>query len=79
MQQQIVAAFIDKFQLTQDDLAALYGKTRDAQITPELFVVFDKVQRIHSDCRILMQSGHQNVALNIMEQMTLHQVSYCIY
>ncbi|XP_058793235.1 conserved oligomeric Golgi complex subunit 6 isoform X2 [Phymastichus coffea] len=73
MQQEIVAAFIKKFQLNSDELAILHGSTRDAPISEEFFTVINKVQDIHSNCRILMQSGHQTLALDIMQQMTLLQ------
>lgn len=51
----------------------MYGATRDVPITQEFFTVLDRVQSIHSECRILMQSGYQTAALDIMEEMTLHQ------
>ncbi|KAK4876961.1 hypothetical protein RN001_009467 [Aquatica leii] len=75
MQQQVVTAFINKFMLTHEELVALHGskQKRDLSISPEIFDVLDKVQRIHNDCKVLMQSGHQTLALDVMEQMTLHQ------
>lgn len=73
MQQKVVSAVIEKFQLSPDELTSLHGKTRDGPVTQELFTVLDRVHQIHSDCRILIQSGHQTVALDIMEQMTMHQ------
>lgn len=76
MQQKVVAAFIDKFQLTPEELVSLHGNKlqRDLQVTPDIFVALDKVQRIHQDCKALMQCGYQTIALDIMEQMTLHTV-----
>jgi hypothetical protein len=76
MQQQITSAFLNSFQLTPDELVALHGnkQKRDAPLTNEIFSALDHIQKIHSDCKILMQSGHQTLALDIMEQMTLHQV-----
>jgi hypothetical protein len=75
MQQQITSAFLNSFQLTPDELVALHGnkQKRDAPLTNEIFSALDHIQKIHSDCKILMQSGHQTLALDIMEQMTLHQ------
>ncbi|KAF5304114.1 hypothetical protein FQA39_LY01899 [Lamprigera yunnana] len=75
MQQKITSAFINKFVLTQEELVILHGnkQKRDLSVFPELFVVLDKVQQIHNDCKVLMQSGHQTFALDVMEQMTLHQ------
>ncbi|EFA00369.1 conserved oligomeric Golgi complex subunit 6 [Tribolium castaneum] len=75
MQQQIVHAFLETFQLTPDELVALHGnkQKRDAPLTNDIFSALDHIQKIHSDCKVLMQSGHQTLALDIMEQMTLHQ------
>lgn len=81
----MAAAFIKTFQLTPDDYKVLHGskQNRDIPITKDIFAALDKVQKIHNDCKILMQSGHQTLALDIMEQMTLNQVhtylhKYCI-
>lgn len=69
-------AFIDKFHLSADDMIALHGdkKRNDLPVTCTMFDALDKVQRIHEDCKVLMQSGHETLALDIMETMTLHQV-----
>lgn len=76
MQMKIATAFLDTFQLTPDELLALHGSKsrKDFPVTMETFQTLDKVQRISNDCKILMQSGHQTLALDVMEQMTLHQV-----
>ena len=72
-QQKIASGFLSRFQLSVAEHQMLYGAKRDAPITAEFFQVLDRVQRIHTDCRTLMQSGYQTVALDIMEEMTLHQ------
>lgn len=71
--QQIASAFLSRFQLSVAEHQTLYGAVKDAPITPDFFTVLDRVQSIHADCRILMQSGYQTAALDIMEEMTLHQ------
>ncbi|OXU30760.1 hypothetical protein TSAR_013226 [Trichomalopsis sarcophagae] len=73
MQQEIANAFIKRFQLNADELAVLHGSSREDPITEEFFIVINRVQEIHSSCRILMQSGHQTLALDIMQRMTLLQ------
>jgi conserved oligomeric Golgi complex subunit 6 len=74
VQQQIASAFLERFQLSIEEHQILYGIKRDAPITAEFFKILDRVQAIHSDCKILMQSdGMQTAALDIMEEMTLHQ------
>ncbi|XP_066140441.1 conserved oligomeric Golgi complex subunit 6 isoform X1 [Euwallacea fornicatus] len=74
-QQNITSAFLKTFQLQPQDISALYGdqRTRDNIVTSETFQALEKVQRIHTDCKILMQAGLQTLALDTMEQMTLHQ------
>ncbi|KAH8396981.1 hypothetical protein KR215_007200 [Drosophila sulfurigaster] len=71
--QQIAQAFLARFQLSVPEHQLLYGNAKDAPIVPEFFKVLDRVQSIHSDCRLLMQCGYQTAALDIMEEMTLHQ------
>lgn len=74
IQQNIVEAFLKKFQLSPENLAALQGNNKDILITYDIFVILDKVQNIHNECKILMQAGLQTLALGTMEQMTLYQV-----
>lgn len=76
IQTKIASTYLEKLQLNPDDLLVLHGNKlkKDFTVTNEVFAALDKVQKIHSDCKILMQSGHQTLALDIMEQMTLHQV-----
>uniref|UniRef100_A0A182JAU9 Conserved oligomeric Golgi complex subunit 6 n=1 Tax=Anopheles atroparvus TaxID=41427 RepID=A0A182JAU9_ANOAO len=73
VQQKIASGFLSRFQLSVTEHQMLYGSKRDAPITEEFFLVLDRVQSIHTDCRTLMQNGYQTVALDIMEEMTLHQ------
>jgi conserved oligomeric Golgi complex subunit 6 len=74
VQQQIASAFLERFQLSVQEHQILYGATRDTPITAEFFTILDRVQAIHSDCKVLMQTdGMQTAALDIMEEMTLHQ------
>ncbi|PNF41222.1 Conserved oligomeric Golgi complex subunit 6 [Cryptotermes secundus] len=73
MQQEVAGAFLRSFQLSSAEQAVLHGSSREAEITDEFFTVLDRVQSIHSNGRMLMQSGHQTAALEIMEQMALYQ------
>lgn len=70
MEQEIAKSFLRSFQLSPEEIAAL----REANITEAFFTSLDRVQTIHSNCRILLQSGHQTSALDIMDQMALYQV-----
>ncbi|XP_030383226.1 conserved oligomeric Golgi complex subunit 6 [Scaptodrosophila lebanonensis] len=71
--QQIAEAFLARFQLSVPEHQMLYGTTKDAPIVPNFFKVLDRVQFIHTECRMLMQCGYQTAALDIMEEMTLYQ------
>ncbi|KAL0105505.1 hypothetical protein PUN28_016876 [Cardiocondyla obscurior] len=75
MQQEVANAFIRNFQLTPSEMTVLHGSARESPITEEFFSVVNKVQDIHSKCRVLMQSGYQTLALDIMQRMTLLQES----
>lgn len=73
VQQQVAQAFVGRFQLSIDEHQQLYGANRDSPITSRFFDVLARVQSIHAECRFLLQSGYQTAALDIMEEMTLHQ------
>ncbi|OAD55396.1 Conserved oligomeric Golgi complex subunit 6 [Eufriesea mexicana] len=73
MQQEVANAFIKNFQLTASEQSILYSSSRESPITEEFFSVVNRVQEIHSSCRVLMQSGHQTLGLDIMQRMTLLQ------
>lgn len=73
VRQEITNAFLSKFRLTVEEHQHLYGSPRDAPITNHFFDVLERIQVIHSECRILLQSNCQTAALDIMEEMTLHQ------
>lgn len=71
--QEITTTFLSRFRLTLEEHQCLYGSPRDAPITPQFFEVLTRIQAIHAECRILLQSNCQTTALDIMEEMSLHQ------
>uniref|UniRef100_A0A1I8NN97 Conserved oligomeric Golgi complex subunit 6 n=1 Tax=Stomoxys calcitrans TaxID=35570 RepID=A0A1I8NN97_STOCA len=73
LHKQIAEAFMARFQLNVPEHQILYGTSKDTPIVAEFFDVLDRVQNIHSECRVLMQCGYQTAAVDIMEEMTLHQ------
>ncbi|XP_011863125.1 PREDICTED: conserved oligomeric Golgi complex subunit 6 isoform X1 [Vollenhovia emeryi] len=75
MQQEVASVFIKNLQLTPSELTVLHGSARESPITEEFFSVVNKVQDIHGKCRVLMQSGYQTLALDVMQRMTLLQES----
>lgn len=74
LQQDIAEAFLKNFQLSSLE-QSLLKNSHDLTITGEFFTVLDRVQNIHSNCHLLMQSGHQTAAFEIKEQMALFQES----
>ncbi|KAG8224118.1 hypothetical protein J437_LFUL001812 [Ladona fulva] len=72
MQQELADNFLHCFQLSPMEQAILKGG-RDTPLSNEFFTVLERVKKIHKDCSILMNSGHENAALEIMEQMTHYQ------
>lgn len=73
IRQEITSAFLGQFRLSVEEHQHLYGSNRDAPITNHFFEVLERIQSIHAECRILLQSNCQTAALDIMEEMTLHQ------
>lgn len=73
VRQEITGTVLNRFRLSVEEHQHLYGATRDAPITRDFFDVLQRIQTIHADCRVLMQTNCQTAALDIMEEMTLHQ------
>lgn len=73
MEQEVASAFLQRYQLSSEELSVLHGSARDSPISPAFFTALQRAQAIHSDCRLLMQSGFQTIALDVMEQMSLYQ------
>lgn len=69
----VAVAFLNHFQLSQTDHQLLYGTTRDEKITKDFFRVLEHVQSIHNECRLLIQNGFESLAMDIMEEMAMHQ------
>lgn len=69
----ITTAFLARFRLSVDEHQILYGNQRDLIISENFFEVLERIQSIHANCRIMLQSGCQTAASDIMEEMTLHQ------
>lgn len=69
-QRRLLTAYTAAFQLTPAELAAL----RAEDVTPQFFPALERAGRIHGDVQLLLQSGHQQTALEVMEQMSIYQV-----
>lgn len=86
LKEKVMATFLDKFQLTPDEIVALRGTPTaglrmgsqlslspptSLRLSPAFFASLQKVHKIHSDCKILLRSNQQKAGLEIMEQMAL--------
>lgn len=69
---QVADAFLEKFQLTSDEMSILRG-THEGPLTEEFFKVLTKVKQIHNDVKLLLRTNQQTAGLEIMEQMALLQ------
>nr|CAG4638356.1 EOG090X03SX [Cyclestheria hislopi] len=71
MEHDIASKAVDALQLSPAELSVLRGS--DQPITSEFFAALEKCQQIHHQCKLMLQSGHQITAFEIMEQMALYQ------
>lgn len=69
-QQLLADAYTKTFQLSSSEVACL----RSNNVTLEFFTALRKTQQISTNCRALMQAGHQTSALSLMEQISSYQV-----
>ncbi|XP_040282019.1 conserved oligomeric Golgi complex subunit 6 isoform X1 [Bufo bufo] len=69
---QVANAFLEKFQLTSDEMHILRG-THEGPLTEDFFKVLTKVKQIHNDVKLLLRTNQQTAGLEIMEQMALLQ------
>lgn len=77
--QEISSSFLNKFQLSSEDLLILNENKKSLSLTHSTFSVLDRIQKVHSNSKVLMQSGLQTLALDTMEQMVFHQVSVIFF
>lgn len=64
----VIDAFLQKFQLTQQEVGVLVS----GAVGEELFTVLHRVKEIHEDCKVLLRTSQQRVGLEIMEKMAMH-------
>jgi len=70
MQRDVATKFREKLSLTSDELDVLKSKPGQHKIDQEFFTVLEKVGRIHRDCKVLLNAGHQTLAFGTMEHMS---------
>lgn len=66
---QMVEQFLDKYQLTPEEVAVLQA----GRVGPEFFAALSRVRSIHEHCRGLLRSAHQRAGLELMDAMAAHQ------
>ena len=59
LRKEISGVFLNRFELSIEEHQILYGQNRDDPITNDFFIVLDRVQIIHNDCRVLMQNVYR--------------------
>ena len=72
MEEEVVSRTIIALQLSATELTQLRGPS-DQPVTAQFFAALEKAQRIHQQCKQLLQSGHQTSIFEVMEQMALYQ------
>jgi len=68
----IADAFLERFQLTQNEIKALRA-SKENVVSEEYFNALARCKQIHQDCRLLLRSKQQTAGLEIMESMALYQ------
>jgi len=67
MEQIVASKMMENLQLSQSEAAEL--RSFDRPVSSDFFSALHKAQQIHQQCKVLLQSGHQPTAFEIMEQM----------
>ncbi len=68
-QRHMATQFLERFQLTDVELAAL----KASELRDPFFAALARVRRIHADCKLLLRTQHQRAGLEIMDSMAMHQ------
>ena len=71
MKSKVVAAFLGRFELTQEELRLLDGG-QSRSVGDGFFAAVKRVKRIHEDCKLLLRTSQQRAGLEIMESMAMH-------
>ncbi|CAL8463754.1 g3288 [Coccomyxa elongata] len=65
----LVDAFLQQYQLSPDEVAALQGQ----HIGEAFFAALERVRGIHGNCRSLLRTTHQRAGLELMDLMSSYQ------
>lgn len=87
LKSKVVSTFLEKFQLTPQQLQVLAGTPggmrqggmrqgsmshRHRDIDGNFFAAMNRVKEIHEDCKVLLHMSKQRAGLEIMESMAMH-------
>lgn len=80
LKSRVASTFLDKFQLTPQQLQVLagppdgvrHGGISHRQIDGSFFEAMNRVKEIHEDCKVLLHMSKQRAGLEIMESMAMH-------
>eukprot|EP00200_Dunaliella_tertiolecta_P002280 CAMPEP_0202353132 /NCGR_PEP_ID=MMETSP1126-20121109/9026_1 /ASSEMBLY_ACC=CAM_ASM_000457 /TAXON_ID=3047 /ORGANISM="Dunaliella tertiolecta, Strain CCMP1320" /LENGTH=730 /DNA_ID=CAMNT_0048945441 /DNA_START=36 /DNA_END=2228 /DNA_ORIENTATION=- len=68
---QLVEEFLEHYQLSQEEVAALQSE----DVGPAFFAALSRVRHIHDNCRSLLRTHHQRAGLELMDLMASYQES----
>ena len=77
MKSKVVGLFLDKFELTSEELEIITHRSHrgvytQSSIDERFFEVIKRVKHIHEDCKTLLRTSQQRAGLEIMEAMAMH-------
>lgn len=67
---EIAESFLEKFQISQSELNRLRSTV---PLDEKFFETLNKIQKIQTQCKLLLRTQHQSAGLEIMDVMALHQ------
>ncbi|ETN07900.1 hypothetical protein PPTG_12431 [Phytophthora nicotianae INRA-310] len=65
--------FLDRYQLTEDEVRALYAEQLADDDMDTFFSTLERVQQVKSDCKDLVASGEVNCALELLDTVGKYQ------
>ncbi|KAI8584028.1 hypothetical protein K450DRAFT_221168 [Umbelopsis ramanniana AG] len=71
IQRIIIDSFLSTFMLTDQEIEILCSPS--APVDAQFFKALDHLQQVHSDCRLLLMTEHQQAGLDILESLAGHQ------
>ncbi|KAG0231611.1 Golgi transport complex subunit 6 [Actinomortierella wolfii] len=71
VRQTIMEAFLERFTLSESEITILCSTAMD--VTSAFFDALQHLERIHSDCKALLITEHQQAGLEIMDSMTTYR------